>query len=473
MKFMTELLWTFVLFGMVGWLCRAVPMAIKQKRLVNPGFINLPFLPSVGLSAVAVLLITYHMKNPWMMFFGSAILLTVVKYFVSMYFERVFKFKWRDYRNKKLTLNGYVSVWEPFAYGAAALLLKLLIFDWIRALALSMPLWLSILIPAVISGLILTDAILSLVVIARLRRNLRQMNDIYKLLHRKEGKLTNEQLRQAYEKKMLKSKHFRLRLVRAFPDMQSYDYEKQLLEMKDRLNGVKSRNDEVYEAKIENPEERPFAFGLSLTKLFWLFAVGSLFGTMMETVWALFAEGHFEMRVGVVWGPFIPVYGGGAVAITLCLYKLHKASDLVVYLASSVIGATFEYFCSYFQEMFLGTVSWDYSDTPFNIDGRTNLTFALIWGLLGLVWLRYIYPTFSRVIEKVPKKFGKIVTIIMVILLAFDGLCTMTAIHRYSERTKGVKAQSAIDELTDNVFNDDYMKFIFPHMTSDGIVKKQ
>ena len=159
MKFMTELLWTFVLFGMVGWLCRAVPMAIKQKRLVNPGFINLPFLPSVGLSAVAVLLITYHMKNPWMMFFGSAILLTVVKYFVSMYFERVFKFKWRDYRNKKLTLNGYVSVWEPFAYGAAALLLKLLIFDWIRALALSMPLWLSILIPAVMFALDRTSLI--------------------------------------------------------------------------------------------------------------------------------------------------------------------------------------------------------------------------------------------------------------------------------------------------------------------------
>ncbi len=466
MRFLCELLWAFVLFSLLGWLCRAVPLAIQKRKPVNPGFIILPFYPSAGLSAVCIMLITYHMKNPWMVFLGSAIALTVAKYLVSIAFERFFKFKWHDYSGRKFTLNGYVSLWEPLIYGSAALLLKFFLLDYIELLSNSMPLWLSILIPAVFCGLIILDLTLAAVTITRLRRNLRQMKDISNLLRDKSSGLTDEQLRAEYEKKMLKSKRFRVRLVKAFPDMKSFDYEKQLGDMKAYIHGVRVKNDAVYDVKIENPEQRPFAYGLSCTKLFWLFAVGSLFGTLMETVWALFAEGHFEMRVGVVYGPFIPVYGGGAVAITLCLYKLHKASDLIVYLASALIGATFEYFCSYFQEMFLGTVSWDYSDTPFNIDGRTNLTFALIWGLLGLTWLRYIYPIFSRVIEKIPKKAGKIITTVLFIFLLIDGVLTVTAIYRYSTRTPDNPPNNAYFEFIDNTFNDDYMKFIFPHMTN-------
>ena len=76
---------------------------------------------------------------------------------------------------------------------------------------------------------------------------------------------------------------------------------------------VMERNREVYEKTIENKEDRPFAYGLCFSKLFWLFFIGSLFGTILETFYALIFDGHFEIRTGMVIGPFIPVYGGGAV----------------------------------------------------------------------------------------------------------------------------------------------------------------
>ena len=464
MRIFTQLLWIFMLCSFAGWLLKFTWYSILERKPMNPGFIILPFIPASGIGAAAIFLVTHPITNNWMIFLGSAILLTVGKYVASYMFEKTLGFKWRDYSRRPLNLNGYVTLFETVTYGLMALFFKHFGFIWIERLIDTMPLWVALMVALIVTGLIIFDTIVSIITVIHLRRNLKQMNDISHLIKENDGEKSGEELRAEYEQKMLTSKRFRQRLVRAFPDMKSLDYEKQLLDLKERFNIIKAKNNEVYEKKITNNEDRPFAYGLSLVKLFWLFFLGSLFGTMMETVWALFAEGHFEVRTGMVMGPFIPVYGGGAVAITLVLYKLHKANDLIIYLASAVIGATFEYFCSYFQEKVLGTISWDYSDMPFNIDGRTSLMFALIWGLLGLFWLRYVYPVFSRLIEKIPKKPGRIITAVLVVFMAINGLLTIAAIQRQTQRSHGVEAGNAFVQWIDDTFPDDYMEFIFPHM---------
>ena len=227
---------------------------------------------------------------------------------------------------------------------------------------------------------------------------------------------------------------------------------------------VMERNNKTYEKTIENKEERPFAYGLCFSKLFWLFFFGSLLGTILETMWAVIVDGHFEMRVGMVIGPFIPIYGGGAVLITLCLYKLHNMHGIVIFLASAVIGASFEFFCSFFQELILGTVSWDYSDTPLNIDGRTNVFYAAIWGVLGYFWVRYIYPFISRLIEKIPKTPGRQLAVILFVTMALVGVLTNVAIARKNKRAENIPPKTFIGEFCDAVFTDDYMDIIFPHM---------
>ena len=244
----------------------------------------------------------------------------------------------------------------------------------------------------------------------------------------------------------------------------SHGFREMLEKIREHHKRLMKRNDEVYEKKIENKEDRPFAYGLCVSKLFWLFLIASFFGTVLETFWAVFIDGHFEVRVGMVTGPFIPVYGGGAVAITLCLYKLHKMNNFIVFAVAGIIGAAFEFLCSYFQEIILGTISWDYSDTFLNIDGRTNLAFAVIWGLLGLLWLRYVYPFLSRLIEKIPKKPGRILTIVLLIAMTIGGILTNAAIDRKNKRAENIPPKTVIGEFCDTVFTDDYMEFIFPHM---------
>lgn len=466
MKILTEVLWVFSVFSFLGWVLKFVYETVKKRRPSNPGFITLPFLPSNGIAMVLVYVLFSKAESMFIIFFGCAILLTIYKFFLSMLFEKSFGFKWKDYSKKRFNLNGYVSVWEPFAYGALGILAIRYAFNPMLGIISGLPAWLALLIPAIISALIFSDLIISVITVVNLRKNLEQMKNISNLIDDNNGEESDEELRKRYEQRIIKNKRFRLRLVSAFPDMQSLNYEKQLSDIREWFNIIREKNDEEYEKKIEREDDKPFAYGLSFTKLFWLFFIGSIFGTVLETIWCFFMEGHFEMRVGLVIGPFIPVYGGGAVAITLCLYKLHKSSDLIVYLSSAVIGATFEYFCSYFQETFLGTVSWDYSKTPFNLNGRTNLTFALIWGVLGLVWLRYIYPFLSRLIEKIPKKSGTIITVILVIFMALDSAVSIAAVYRGNQRANNIKPQNVAAEWIDNTFNDDYMNFVFPHMAT-------
>lgn len=457
-------LWVFFIFAFLGWMLEFIVRAITKHDIVNTGFITLPFSPTRGLGAVLIFLVFYKAENPVMIFLGAVLMLTVAKVLASMIFEKIFGFRWIDYSHRKFNLNGYVTLSDALFSGIIALLLTCFVFPILKEFTAIMPRCLALLIPSIITGLIIADVIISVITVVHLRRNLKQMKNISRLLDSCEVVENDEQLREAYEKKLMKNKLFRKRLVKAFPDMEFVDYEKQFDDLKIKFNLMKERNEEVYEKKIEKVEDRPFAFGLSFTKLFWLFFIGSFFGTVLETIWAYFTLGHFEMRVGVVWGPFIPVYGGGAVAITLCLYKLHKASDIIIYIASAVIGATFEYFCSYFQEFFLGTVSWDYSNTPFNIDGRTNLMFALIWGLLGLCWLRYIYPVFSRSLERIPKKLGNILTIILVIFMIINSAFSIMAVYRKTQRDNNIAPKTSLGVFVDKCFNDEYMDFIFPHM---------
>ena len=241
---------------------------------------------------------------------------------------------------------------------------------------------------------------------------------------------------------------------------------------------IKEDNKKEYTQVYENEDDKPFASGLCFTKLFCLFVIGSFIGTLMETVWAIFEEGHFEVRVGMVYGPFIPVYGGGACFLTIIHYKLYKLSDTFIFIISPVVGAGFEYFCSWFQETIFGTVSWDYSNTAFNLDGRTNLMYALIWGFLGLVWVRYLYPWASKLIEKIPKRTGSVITTFLLVFMLFNAFMSVSATARWQAREEGISASNAFERYLDKHFDDEKMNFLFPHMedveetgvTTEGII---
>lgn len=311
----------------------------------------------------------------------------------------------------------------------------------------------------------------------RLLRRIAKLKNSSELMDKGATEVEIQELEENYNR-LFTENILRKRLAHAYPDLTHMAYVKQI---NAKIEEIKQDNMKEYTQTFESKDDKPFAYGFCFTKLFYLFVIGSFIGTILETIWAFCVDGHFEMRVGMVYGPFIPVYGGGACFLTAALYKLYKLNDTLVFVISAFVGAGFEYFCSWLQEQMFGTVSWDYSDTPFNLDGRTNLMYALIWGFLGLVWVRYLYPWTAKLIEKIPKRAGAIITTFLIVFMAFNGFMSVTATARWTQRTEGVPASNSFEEYLDEKFDNKKMEFLFPGMkkaaeagvTTEGVISNE
>ncbi len=221
--------------------------------------------------------------------------------------------------------------------------------------------------------------------------------------------------------------------------------------------------------KEKENQENKFAFGLCFKKYFWVFIIGSIFGAYWEQILTLvenyLKDGSiiWEYKRGVIYGPFSPVYGGGAVLLTYFFgNKNYKWYQYLLY--GALLGGGFEYLISFLQETFIGTISWDYSDLFLNINGRTTIPYALFWGLLSLIWATIIFPKISTLIEKVPVKFGNIITIIFVIFMSLNMLISWTALYRQRLRKQGIPAKTIIGELYDKYYTDEFLKKYFVNM---------
>lgn len=206
-----------------------------------------------------------------------------------------------------------------------------------------------------------------------------------------------------------------------------------------------------------------FMKGLNFYKLFWIFMTGSFFGVIVETIYCILKNGYYQNRVGVIWGPFNPVYGIGAILIVLFVIKVKK-NYLCVFFGSMIIGGSFEYLCSLFQELIFGTVSWEYSHTPMNIAGRTNLLYSFFWGILGLFFVRDIMPRIDKILDRISGKAAFIITWVMIVFMTVNMFISFLAVDRWQQRIKGTQSPNIVFSYTDKLFPDDYMQGKYPNM---------
>lgn len=215
---------------------------------------------------------------------------------------------------------------------------------------------------------------------------------------------------------------------------------------------------------ISNQRVNTFADGVCFSKLFWIFFLTSIFGVIFETIYCLFTKNCLESRQGLIYGPFNPVYGFGAILMTIILQRFRGKNIIYLFLASAIIGGVFEYLCSLFQENVFGTISWDYSSTPINIHGRTNIILIITWGILGALWIKFAFPFVSKMIEKINPKFGNPLTVVFAIFMCLNLAISGLAVARQADRRNGIVATNSFLEVIDRTYSDDFLKTIYPNM---------
>lgn len=456
-----SLLWYFIIVSFFGWVFSLLYHGISDKKFYNKGFLTLPFCPSYGFGALICYVALHNMTdNIFIVFIGATFLLSFSSMLTGVLTENILGAKPWDYSSMRFHIGSYITVPFALVMGLGGTFAVKMIFPLLQELIALIPPMVSLIIVLSVIGFMLIDSILSFITVFRLKRRMKRFDGFADL---KSEDVTEEQLAELERNynMLFTNSILRKRMTSAFPELKRSAYVKQAA---DTLAEIKQENMKQYSTVYATEEEKPFAAGFCFEKLFMLFLIGSFLGTCIETVYALIVEGHFECRVGLVYGPFIPVYGGGACLLTTALYKLYKLSDTLVFIISAALGAFFEYICSWGQETFLGTVSWDYSDMPLNIGGRTCLLYACFWGFLGLIWLRYLYPFASKQIEKIPKKQGSVFVVVLLIFMVFNAFMTISSVYRWNERIDGKPATNFFAEYLDRHFDDDRMEFLFPHM---------
>ena len=210
---------------------------------------------------------------------------------------------------------------------------------------------------------------------------------------------------------------------------------------------------------------------LDFFNLFWTFMVGSFIGLIVEIIFHMVVvePGIYQDRAGLLWGPFSPIYGVGAVLMTIALNRFKDRNLVFIFVVCTIIGGGFEYFVSWFMEIAFGASAWDYSDQFLGdlFGGRTCLLFASMFGVLGTVWIKLLLPIFLRLFNLIPWKWRYSVTLVCAALMLVNSVMTLQALDNWGARKAGHVPTAGIEQFYAENFNDDYMANRFQSMTID------
>lgn len=196
-------------------------------------------------------------------------------------------------------------------------------------------------------------------------------------------------------------------------------------------------------------------------KVFIIFVIGSVIGYVVEMIVALVQNGYIESRQGLLYGPFTPVYGIGIIVYYIFFNKIKTRDKKIVFLLSMLIGGITEYLCSFIQEKVFGTISWDYSEWLFNINGRTTLIHCTYWGIAGLLYVSYIEPLIPKIENAIRNNHVRVISSCLVICMVLNITISTMAALRQKERIEDVPASGTLDMFLDKNYPNEYMDRVF------------
>lgn len=162
-------------------------------------------------------------------------------------------------------------------------------------------------------------------------------------------------------------------------------------------------------------------FVIYFFRYFILFIIYSFIGWLFEVFLTIVKE-HKYVNRGFLIGPIVPIWGTGAILISLILKEKDGIFNLLV--SSAFIGTFLEYLVNVIMEKIFKARWWDYSNLPFNINGRVWLGSSILFGIGGMCVVLYFNPFFLSFINNLNNNmliyFGLLLLIIVIIDLSIS-----------------------------------------------------
>ena len=173
------------------------------------------------------------------------------------------------------------------------------------------------------------------------------------------------------------------------------------------------------------------------------FITYSFLGWVMESIFRSISEKKI-INTGFLKGPFCPIYGVGAIIMLLFLKKF--ADNLaVLFIVSVVVLTIWEYLVGVLLEKLFHTKYWDYSKNKFNFQGRICLMNSIFWGVLGVVFVKYIHPVIESLGNQIDIKILTFIYAILGIIILVDMIVSIVKIKNI--KTTLEKIEKLNDEI--------------------------
>ena len=162
----------------------------------------------------------------------------------------------------------------------------------------------------------------------------------------------------------------------------------------------------------------------SLTSYILFFFSFCFVGYLYEVVIFLIKNGEFVNR-GMMYGPWLPIYGIGLSIILYVLKKFNIKSWLGVFCIGTAIAAATELIGSYIGELITGKTLWDYTGYFGNFEGRIAVKPEVYFGILILLAYYSVYPWAKRMQGKYKRSIMRNYVSWMIIMLFFADVIAM------------------------------------------------
>jgi len=179
----------------------------------------------------------------------------------------------------------------------------------------------------------------------------------------------------------------------------------------------------VYEYMLKESKQKKwlsfdYKRDYSLWDLILFFFIFSGVGWIWEVLLHLFEYGNFVNR-GALYGPWLPIYGAGCVAL-LVLLKPFRKNVFTYFILAMLVCGIIEYATSVYLELVHHMAWWDYTGFFLNINGRVCLEGLLLFGIGGTVVTYIAAPFLANFLDKMKKNNQAILCVILVLFIAVD-----------------------------------------------------
>lgn len=178
--------------------------------------------------------------------------------------------------------------------------------------------------------------------------------------------------------------------------------------------------------------------------VFLMFYCYSIFGWMVECLSCSIKEKRIVLNRGFLIGNYCPIYGCGALYMYFFLNRYYN--DPVVLFVMALVGTSLlEYLTSYLMEKIFKARWWDYSNEPFNLEGRVCLVNAILFGMLGMLFIYVLNPIFMDLIAKIPDYLLIIISIVLFVTFLTDVIITFTVMVKLKKGLTSLRKDSTYD----------------------------